>query len=78
MESGKVASQAEIARKEGITRARMTQVMGLLRLAPEIREKILTSPGTLHHRPVTERMLRPIGAIADHSDQILEFQKNIL
>jgi len=36
LESGTVASQAEIARQEGITRARVTQVMGMLRLVPEI------------------------------------------
>ena len=35
LESGEIVT--EIARTEGITRARVTQVMGLLRLAPEIR-----------------------------------------
>jgi len=33
-----------ISRQEGITRARLTQVLGFLRLAPEIQEKILTLP----------------------------------
>ena len=78
LESGTIASQAAIARREGVTRARVTQIMGLLRLAPEIQEKILSSPGTLHCRYVTERMLRPIGAIADQRDQLREFQKNIM
>jgi hypothetical protein len=27
---------------------------------------------------VTERMLRPIGAIADHRDQLREFNKNLM
>jgi hypothetical protein len=49
--------------------------MGLLRLAPEIQEKILTSAGTLHRRPVTERMLRPIGAIANQHEQLQEFNR---
>ena len=75
MESGKIASQAEIARREGITRARVTQVLDLLRLAPEIQEKILTLTDPLHRRPVTERMLRPIGAIANQHDQLREFHK---
>ena len=78
LETGEIVSQADIARQEGITRARVTQIMGMLRLAPEIRAKILTSPGTLHRRPVTERMLRPIGAITDHRDQLREFQKNMM
>ena len=36
LESGDAANQTDIARKEGITRARVTQIMGMLRLAPEI------------------------------------------
>ena len=75
MESGKIASKAEIARREGITRARVTQVLDLLRLAPEIQEKILTLTDPLRRRPVTERMLRPIGAIANQHDQLREFHK---
>lgn len=68
LESGQIANQADIACQEGITRARVTQVKGLLRLAPEIREKILSLPDTLHRPPMTERMLRPI-AISKNTDQ---------
>lgn len=75
LESGKVASQAEIARHEGVTRARVTQIMGLLRLAPDIQEKILTPLGTLHRRPLTERMLRPIEAISNQTDQLSQFER---
>ena len=75
LESGQIATQADIACQEGITRARVTQVMGLLRLAPEIREKILSSAGTFQRRPVTERMLRPIGAIKEQRDQFREFNR---
>ena len=58
LESGRIASHAEIARQEGITRTRVTQILGLLRLAPEIQEKVLNLPASLHRCPVTERMLR--------------------
>jgi hypothetical protein len=75
LESGKITSQAEIALREGITRARVTQIMGMLRLAPEIREKILSLPDILHRPPMTERMLRPIGAIANQHDPLREFHK---
>ena len=34
--SGEAHNQTTIARREGITRARVTQVMGMLRLTPEI------------------------------------------
>jgi hypothetical protein len=78
LESGQIATQADIARQEGITRARVTQVLGLLRLAPEIQEKILALPCSLHRRPVTERLLRPIGAIPDQRDQVREFHRFLL
>ncbi|MBP2675463.1 MAG: hypothetical protein H6Q84_2303, partial [Deltaproteobacteria bacterium] len=72
LDFGKVASQAEIARREGITRARVTQIMGLLRLAPEIQEQILYTLDVTHHPLVTERMLRPIGAIQQGKDFFID------
>ena len=78
MESGQIASQAEIPWREGISRARVTHVLGLLRLAPETQENILARAGSHHHRPMTERMLRPIGAIAESPDQIRGFRMNML
>ncbi|MBE0568048.1 MAG: hypothetical protein IH577_00015 [Deltaproteobacteria bacterium] len=75
LESGEMVSQADIARREGITRGRVTQVMSMLRLAPEIREKILTMPDTTHQPQITERVLRPIGTITEYSGQIREFQR---
>jgi len=75
LESSQVVSQAEVARQEGITRARVTQIMGMLRLAPEIQENILTPAGAFQRRPVTERMLRPIGAIANQHDQLRKLHK---
>jgi hypothetical protein len=36
LESGAMVTQADIARLEGITRGRVTQVMGMLRLDPQI------------------------------------------
>ena len=75
LESGEMISQANIARREGITRGRVTQVMGMLRLAPEIREKILTMPDTIHQPLITERVLRPIGIITEYRGQMREFQR---
>ena len=54
LDAGEVQNQAEIARREGITRARVTQVMSLLRLAPNMQKHILAMPET------TERRLRPV------------------
>ncbi|KRT73341.1 MAG: hypothetical protein XU12_C0010G0079 [Deltaproteobacteria bacterium CSP1-8] len=75
LESGKIANQADIARREGISRARVTQVMGMLRLAPAIQEQILFMPAVARHPSVSERMLRSINTITDHRVQLLEFQK---
>ena len=57
VEAGDLAGYAEAARALGITRARLTQVMNLLLLAPEIQEQILT--GTLC---LSERRLRVVVA----------------
>jgi hypothetical protein len=52
--------RAELARREGVTRARVTQITKLLGLAPDIQEAILTLPAGTPERLVTERRLRPL------------------
>ena len=61
---GVVADQAELARLGHVTRARLTQIMNLLALAPDIQEAILflASPPNGRER-ISERDLRPIAAI---------------
>jgi hypothetical protein len=44
IQSGAVANYAELARLGNVTRARVTQIMNLLMLAPEIQEQILFLP----------------------------------
>jgi hypothetical protein len=70
LESGQVSNQAEIARREGISRARVTQVMGMLRLAPEIQQHVLSLPEVVCRSSITERMLRPIATITVCHDQV--------
>jgi hypothetical protein len=57
-----------------MTRANVTQVMALLRLAPEIHEHILSMPETVGWPSVTERILRPIAKLGDAEEQIQAFQ----
>jgi hypothetical protein len=78
LDAGEVRNQAAIARREGITRARVTQIMGMLRLAPEIQSKILSMPGGVRRSPISERMLRPIGTLTDHRDQVQEFENPLV
>jgi hypothetical protein len=63
---------AEIARLGRVTRARMTQIMKLLNLAPDIQEQILFLP-TL--KGLNERNLRPIVSRIDWNEQRRMFQK---
>ena len=44
LRSGVVRDQADLARLVGVSRARVTQVMDLLRLAPDIQEALLDLP----------------------------------
>jgi hypothetical protein len=63
---------AELARLGGVTRARITQIMKLLDLAPDIQEQILFLP---NRKGLNERNLRPIVSRIDWSDQRRMFQK---
>lgn len=68
--NGEVKDLAEIARLGQVTRARVTQIMNLLHLAPDIQEAILALPRVETGRdPITERELRPIAAIPDWRKQ---------
>lgn len=67
---GVVTDQAELARLGHVTRARVTQIMDLLGLAPDIQEAVLFLPATQRGREaITERDLRPIAALADWGRQ---------
>ncbi|MBI5969965.1 MAG: hypothetical protein HY884_02290 [Deltaproteobacteria bacterium] len=44
LESENRTSKADIARSEGLSRARVTQIMYLLNLTPEIQKHILSMP----------------------------------
>jgi hypothetical protein len=75
LESGKISNKADIARREGFTRARVTQVMGMLRLAPEIQQHILSFSPTFRRPAITERALRPITPFEARGEQLREFQR---
>lgn len=46
LRTGAVRNQADLARLVGVSRARVTQVMGLLNLAPQVQEGVLLSCGS--------------------------------
>jgi hypothetical protein len=61
--TGKAADQSELARLAHITQPRMTQIMNLLHLAPDIQEELLLLPRVATGRdPIHEKLLRSIAA----------------
>ena len=63
---GSAADQASLARLGHVSRARLTQIMNLLTLAPDIQEEILQLAPTQRGREhLSERQLRPIAALVN-------------
>lgn len=64
--SGEVADYAEIAQLGQVTRARVSQIVNLLNLAPDIQEAILFhAPVAGEREAVSERAVRAIAAEPD-------------
>ena len=67
---GVARDYADLARLGGVTRARLTQIMNLTLLAPDIQETLLFLPRTVRGRdPIAEPELRAIAAIPDWRKQ---------
>ncbi len=65
LKDGVVANQSELARLAHVTQPRMTQIMNLLSLAPDIQEEILHLPEVTEGRDrITERDLRSVYAMS--------------
>jgi hypothetical protein len=57
---GKYCSRADLSRKVGVSRARVTQILNLLKLPEEIIEKVASMGDPLLKPVVTERGLREL------------------
>lgn len=60
IDDGKVSDQAEAARRLGCTRARLTQLLDLTKLSPDLQEHVLFLESVNGAEPLTERQLRPV------------------
>ena len=70
VDADEVSDYAELARLGHVTRARVTQIMNLLNLAPNIQEEILFLPPIESGRdPIRELQLRPITLVPDWRKQ---------
>jgi len=66
LREGVVRDHAELAALAHVSRARITQIMNLLLLAPDIQEDILHLPRTVIGRdPIRETHLRPIVQVVE-------------
>jgi hypothetical protein len=68
--TGVVADYATLARLGHVSRARVSQIMNLLLLAPDIQEQLLFLPPTQRgHDPLHLRQLQPLAALLDWRQQ---------
>jgi hypothetical protein len=70
IKAGGIADYSELAQLGHVSRARITQIMNLLHLAPDIQEQILFLPPTRQGRdPIHLARLQPIASTLDWSQQ---------
>ena len=73
---GEVSDYAELAKLGNVSRARVTQIMNLLMLAPEIQEMLLYLPRVTGGRdPIQLRCLQPIAVVCDWRKQRLAWMQ---
>jgi len=73
-----VKDQAELAELAGVTRARVTQIMAFLTLAPAIQETLLfANPAAPCHFTPAEHVLRPLMTAADWNGQIRLWKRTL-
>jgi hypothetical protein len=70
---GAIKDRASLARAFRLSRVRITQILGLLSLAPDIQEVLLASRATGDHEPFAERDLRAIYTNLSWEGQRLRF-----
>jgi len=76
LKDGVVGSQSELAELAQVSQPRMTQIMNLLHLAPEIQEEILFLERVrVGKDPITERDMRVVTAELDWDSQRIKWAK---
>lgn len=72
--TGRLHDQADAARRLGVTRARTSQLLALLQLAPDLQERVLFLEAVDGiEPPLTERALRRVVHARDWSEQRARF-----
>ena len=66
---GHLRDQAEVARRLGFTRARLSHLLNLRLLAPDVQEQVLALEAVDGVEPLTERSLRMVSQVPSWMDQ---------
>ncbi len=74
LDTGEARSRAELGRAFGLTRARVTQIMNLLKLHPVILDFIRTMPASAPRNWLTEKKLRRLATLS-RSQQLDEARR---
>jgi hypothetical protein len=69
IDAGRLRDQGDAAERLGLTRPRITQLLALLLLAPDLQERVLFLEAVDGQEPVTERELRPLTGLLSWDDQ---------
>jgi hypothetical protein len=69
--AGEIRDQADAARRLGLTRARLSQILDLTNLAPDLQERILFLEVSEGREPLRERALRVTLRTASWDEQRL-------
>lgn len=77
VDRGEVRDYADLARLGYVSRARLTQVMNLLLLAPDIQESLLCGSVLAGQRPLRETQLRALTAMVDWHEQRREWRNRV-
>lgn len=75
MEHDATLNKARIAAREGISRARVTQVMNLRQLPAEIQADLLRPPAPLQIQSFSERALRELVSCGEEETQMSRWRE---
>jgi len=73
LDQGLVSNRATVARKLGLTEARVTQFMDLLYLAPDIQLRVLELVAVNGVEPLHEKAMRRLASLPKWADQSTHF-----
>lgn len=75
IDRGLVPDRAEVARRLGLTRARVTQLLDLLLLAPDLQDEVLHLEAVDGLEPLSERALRAVAHAGMWAEQRATWQR---